>query len=85
MANFLTQLRRVGWAVVEAAFLLIALCILLSIILGAEADSFISTVAKNATAFLQSLPPGVLLGVALIAMIYGFLKARLQRVTCPCD
>ena len=79
MANFLTQLRRVGWATVEAAFLLIVLCILLSIILGAEADSFISAVAKNATAFLQSLPPGVLLGVALIVMIYGFLKARLQR------
>ena len=79
MANFLTQLRRVGWAAVEAAFLLIVLCILLNIILGGEADSFISTVAKNATNFLQSLPPGVLLGVALIVMIYGFLKARLQR------
>jgi hypothetical protein len=79
MANFLTQLRRVGWAAVEAAFLLIVLCILLSIILGGEADSFVSTVAKNATNFLQSLPPGVLLGVALIVMIYGVLKARLQR------
>jgi hypothetical protein len=79
MANFLTQLRRVGWAAVEAAVLLIVLCVLLSIILGAEADPFISTVAKNATNFLQSLPPGIFLGVALIVMIYGFLKARLQR------
>ena len=71
-------MRRVGWAAVEAAFLLVVLCILLNIILGAEAGSFIATVAKNATNFLQSLPPGVLLGVALIVMIHGFLKARLQ-------
>ncbi|HEY8874830.1 MAG TPA: hypothetical protein VIM52_17510 [Stellaceae bacterium] len=69
---------RSGWAAVEAAFLLIVLCILLNIILGGDADYFISSVAKNATNFLQSLPPGILLGVALIVMIYGFLKARLQ-------
>ena len=67
-------MRRVGWAAVAAAFLLVVLRILLNIILGAEAGSFIARVAKNATDFLQSLP----LGVALIVMIYGFLKARLQ-------
>jgi hypothetical protein len=78
VANFLTQLRTVGWAAVEAAFLLIVLCILLNIIVGGEADSFISTVARNATNFLQSLPPGVFLGVVLIVLIYGFLKARLR-------
>ena len=79
MVNFLTQLRRVGWAAVEAAFLLIVFCVLLNIILGGDADSFISSVAGNATAFLERLPAGVFLGVALIAMIYGLLKARLQR------
>ena len=79
MTNLLTQLRAVGWAAVEAAFLLIVLCVLLNIILGGEADSFISSVAKNATEFLQSLPPGIVLGLALIAVIYGFLKARLPR------
>jgi hypothetical protein len=62
---------------------LIVLCILLNIILGGEADLFISTVAKNAMNFLQSLPPGVLPGVALIVMIYGFLKARLQPRVHP--
>ncbi len=77
--TFLMRLRTIGWAVVEAAFLLIVLCILLNIILGGEADSFIAGVAKNATDFLQRLPPGVLLGVALIVMIYGMVKSRLQR------
>ena len=79
MANFLTLLRTIGWAAIEAAFLLIVLCVLLNIILGGESDSFISQVANNATNFLQSLPAGVLLGVALIVMIYGLVKARLQR------
>jgi hypothetical protein len=77
MATFLRQLRTIGWAAVEAAFLLIVLCLLLNIIIGDKADSFISTVAKNATAFLQSVPPGIFLGVVLIVVIWGFLKSRL--------
>ena len=77
--TLLTRLRTIGWAVVEAAFLLIVLCVLLNIILGGEADSFIASVAKNATDFLQHLPPGIVLGVALVVMIYGLVKARLQR------
>ncbi len=77
--TFLMRLRTIGWAVVEAAFLLIVLCILLNIILGGEADSFVAGVAKNATDFLQRLPPGVVLGIALIVMIYGMVKSRLQR------
>jgi len=75
----LTRLRTIGWAVVEAAFLLIVLCVLLNIILGGEADSFIASVAKNATDFLQRLPPGIVLGIALVVTIYGLVKARLQR------
>ena len=79
MANFMTRLRMIGWAAVEAAFLLIVLCLLLNIIIGTEPDSFISTVAKNATTFLQSLPPGVVVGVALVFVIYGFFRSRLIR------
>ena len=77
--TLLMRLRTIGWAVVEAAFLLIVLCVLLNIILGGDTDSFIASVAKNATDFLQRLPPGVVLGVALIVMIYGMVKSRLQR------
>ena len=77
MGKFLTQLRVIGWAAVEAAFLLIVLCLLLNIIIGDKADSFISTVANNAAAFLQKLPPGIFLGLVLLVLIYGFLKSRL--------
>ena len=78
MGKFLIQLRVIAWAAVEAAFLLIVLCLLLNIIIGDKPDSFISTVAKNATAFLQSLPPGIFLGLVLLVLIYGFLKSRLH-------
>ena len=79
MAAFLLRLRTVGWAAVEAAFVLIVLCILLNIIIGGDGDSFISAVAKNATNFLQSLPPGVVLGVVLIVLIYFLVKSRLPQ------
>ena len=79
MSDLLTRVRTIGWAAVEAAFLLIVLCVLLNIIVGGDGDAFIATVAKNATAFLQSLPPGVFLGIVLIVALYGVLKSRLQR------
>ena len=79
METFLTQMRRVGWAVVEAAFLLVVFCVLLNIILGGDADSFISGVAGNATNLLERLPAGVFLGIALIVMIYALVNSRLQR------
>ena len=75
---FFTRLRTIGWAVAEAAFLLIVLCILFNIIIGGETDSFIAQVAKNATDFMQRLPPGVFLGVVLIVVLYGWLKSRLS-------
>jgi hypothetical protein len=79
MSDLLTRVRTIGWAAVEAAFLLIVLCVLLNIIVGGDGDAFIATVAKNATAFLQSLPPGVFLGIVMIVALYGLLKSRLQR------
>ena len=79
MANFIAQVRTIGWAAVEAAFLLIVLCVLLNIILGSEANSFVTDVANNATGFLQKLPPGVFLGIVLIAAMYAIVRTRLVR------
>jgi len=79
MGTRLTQIRTIGWAAVEAAFLLVVLCLLLNIILGDAANSFVTEVAANATSFLQKLPPGVFLGVVLIAALYGVVRSRLAR------
>ena len=70
------QIRKIGWLAVEAALLLVVLCILLSIILGKDSGAYVASVAENATKFLQSLPPGVTLGVVMIVLLYWFAKAR---------
>lgn len=79
MASLIAQVRTIGWAAVEAAFLLIVLCVLLNIILGNEANPFVTAVANNATGFLQKLPAGVFLGVVLIAVLYGMVRSRLLQ------
>ena len=77
MPVFFQRLRTIGWAAVEAALILVVLCILLNIIIGGDADSFVASVARNATNFLNALPPGVVLGVALIVFLYLYLRSRL--------
>ena len=75
----LEQVRKVGWLAVEAGLLLIVLCIFLDIILGKQGGPFISSVAENAMKFLQSLPPGVALGVAIILLLYWFATGSRQK------
>lgn len=78
LAERLAQLRMIGWAAVEVGFLLVVVCVLLNIILG-DGNGFVTAVANNATGFLQRLPPGVFLGVVLIAAGYGIVRGRLAR------
>ena len=70
------QIRKYGWLAAEAGLLLIVLCILLGILLGKDAGSYISSVSENASKFLGALPPGVTLGVSLILLLYWFIKSR---------
>jgi len=74
--RFIEQLIRVGWFVVEAAFVLVLLCVLLNIILGNESGAFIAGVAGNATRFLQTIPPGAFLSLLLIGAVYAWFRAR---------
>ncbi len=73
------QIRKLGWLAVEAALLLIVLCVLLNIILGPDSGAFITSVAANASHFLQAIPPGAFLGVVLIVLLYWFARSRLPR------
>ncbi len=72
----LDRIRALGWFVVEAALVLVILCVLFNIILGRDSGAFISAVAANATNFLQAVPPGSFLGVVLIALIVWFYRRR---------
>ncbi len=72
------QIRRIGWLAVEIALLLVILCVLLNIILGADSGGFIGSVAANAAQFLQSIPPGTFLGVVLIVVLYWLTRSRIS-------
>jgi hypothetical protein len=76
--TMIDQMRRIGWLAVEGAVLVIVFCVLLNILLGKQEGSFISSVSENATKFLQTLPPGVTLGVSLIVVLYWFVRNRVR-------
>lgn len=76
--NMLQKITRTGWLAVEVALLLVALCTLLHLILGASGGSFISSVAANTIDFLQKVPSGTVLGLLLIAVLYLLIKPRVQ-------
>jgi hypothetical protein len=67
---------KLGWRAVEAALLLVILCMILSIILGTGSGPFIGSVAANASSFIREIPPGTFLGVMLIVGLYWVYKAR---------
>jgi hypothetical protein len=80
MTEMLDQARRVGWLIAEAGLLVVVLCVLLNIILGPESSGeFVASVARNANAFLQSLPAGTLIGLVLIVLAYWLVKPGLNR------
>jgi hypothetical protein len=73
------QIRKYGWLAVEAAFLLIVLCILLNVILGEAGGEFIGAVAGNAMDFLQKVPPGLVVGLVLVVVLYRYIRPKLQK------
>ena len=74
--KLLEQITAIGWRVVELAFVLVALCVLLSLLLGKQSGTFIASVAANTSDLLQKLPPGALVGVFLIFAVYWLIKNR---------
>ena len=79
--TLLTRLRTIGWAVVEAAFLLIVLCILLNIILGGETDSFIASVATDPLNSANACHVADVVHPAAIARV----AAKNQKYAAPCQ
>ena len=72
----LEQIRKIGWWVVEAALLLVILCVLLNIILGRDGGAFITGVATNALTFLKDVPSGTFLGIVLLVVLYQAYRRR---------
>jgi hypothetical protein len=76
MPGWIEKIRKLGWFAVEAALLIIFLCVLLDIIIGTSGVGFIPLVAANAKAFLQAVPPGTILGIVILVFLYWFVRTR---------
>lgn len=73
------KITKLGWLVIELAFMLVVLCVILSLILGKDAGGFISSVAGNVLDFLQKVPSGTVLGIFLILVLYWTYRRREPR------
>jgi hypothetical protein len=77
--EMIEKIVKYGWLAVELVFMLVVLCVLLSLILGKESGGFISSVAANTLDFLQKVPSGTLLGIFLILVLYWTVKSKASR------
>ena len=73
------KITKFGWLAIELAFMLVVLCVLLSLVLGKESGGFISSVAANTLDLLQKVPSGTVLGVFLILALYWTFRSRQAR------
>ena len=73
------NISKIGWRVIELSLMAVIFCLLAYIILGDMSGSFVHSVAMNAIQFAQDVPTGTLVGLALIAFLYWFLKPRREK------
>ncbi len=75
MRSVLDQIIDAGWLAAKAGLLVVILCLLLSLILGPAAGTFVTAVAFNTNSFLQGLPAGTIVGLAAVVLAYELLKS----------
>jgi len=73
------RIKKYGWFAIELVFMLVVLCVLLSLILGKDSGAFISSVAANTVELLQKLPSGTFLGIFLILVLYWTFRSKASR------
>jgi hypothetical protein len=80
MWNFTITAKRVLWEFVELAFLLVLALLLISLLLGQDAGSYVASVADNVTKFAGSASSG-LLGIVLVLAIVYLAMRRMKPDT----
>jgi hypothetical protein len=76
MIEQLARFRGFVWAVIEALFQLVVLCLLLSVILGTSAGYLIGGVAHNAVVLLNAIPQGAVLALLILYLVYLYFRHR---------
>jgi len=76
MMDFLDSAKRYLWAFVEITFLAVLAILLIHLILGQDAGSFVASVADNVQKFVAGTPTPSLIGLALLLAIIVLIKRR---------
>ena len=76
MWNFVAEAKRVLWAFVELAFLVVLALLLVHVLLGADAGSYVTSVADNVSKFAASASAGLIGVVTVLAIVYLVLVRR---------
>lgn len=74
MWTFVATAKRVLWEFVELAFLLVLALVLISLLLGPDAGSYVASVADNVTKFASGASSGLIGIVLVLAVIYLALR-----------
>jgi nitrate reductase gamma subunit len=74
MWNFVAEAKRTLWAFVELAFLAVLAIILIHLLLGEGAGSYVTSVADNVTKFATAASSGLIGVVVVLAIIYLVLR-----------
>lgn len=76
MWNFVATSKRVLWEFVELGFLAVLALLLVHMLLGAGAGSYVSSVADNVAKFATSASSGLLGIVIVLAIIFLALRRK---------
>jgi membrane protein DedA with SNARE-associated domain len=78
MLNFIANAKRALWEFVELAFLTVLALMLIFLLLGKSAGSYIESVADNVTKFAAGASSGLLGIVIVLAIVYLALRRMKQ-------
>jgi len=78
MLNFIANAKRALWEFVELAFLIVLALMLIFLLLGKSAGSYIESVAENVTKFAAGASSGLLGIVIVLAIVYLALRRMKQ-------
>jgi hypothetical protein len=78
MVDIIDKTRRVLWALIEIAFLLLLALILTHLILGENAGGYVQSVVDNVMKFASGIPTQSLVGLAVVGLLIYVIAQRLK-------
>jgi nitrate reductase gamma subunit len=76
MMDFIAAAKRVLWEAVELGFLTVLALILIHLLLGANAGSYVASVADNVTKFAGAASSGLLGIIIVLGIVFLALRRR---------